>query len=96
MQPGLEKRIVSKIMRKLKARKDCYCFKVHGGLYTAGQPDIIGCLAGRAFGLEVKVPGCKPTVLQEHTLECWRQAGAIAAVVHSWEEAREVLGLDED
>ena len=51
MQPGLEKRIVSKIMRKLKARKDCYCFKVHGGLYTADQPDIIGCLAGRGLRL---------------------------------------------
>ena len=32
-------------------------FKIHGGpMMMAGLPDLIGCVAGRFFGIEVKMP----------------------------------------
>ena len=41
-------------------------YKIHGGdLYQeSGIPDILACLGGLFFGIEVKRPGEKPTALQ--------------------------------
>jgi len=44
------------------------------------------------FALEVKRPGRKPTKLQQAVLKKWEAAGAIAAVVTSVEEVKELLG----
>jgi len=41
------------------------------------------------------MPGKKPTKLQEVTLEQWRKAGAITGVVHSVEEVKEVLNVED-
>jgi hypothetical protein len=65
--------------------------KTHGSVYSAGQPDLLGCYQGRTLALEVKRPGGRPTKLQLATLEKWRNAGAIAAVVRSVEDVRELL-----
>ena len=37
--------------------------------------DLIGCLNGRYFEIEVKRPGCVPTPLQLRGLEAVRKAG---------------------
>lgn len=66
--------------------------KVHGGPFTpTGTPDLVGCVNGRAFVLEVKRPGQRPRRIQEYELEQWRKAGAIAGVVTSVEEALTVV-----
>lgn len=66
--------------------------KTHGGPFTpTGTPDLIGCVNGRAFVLEVKRPGQRPRRIQEYELEQWRKAGAIAGVVTSVEEALAVV-----
>ncbi len=91
--PQPEANIVRRILDHLKKEPECYAFKSHGNRFQAGQPDIIGCLHGRAFGLECKVPGKDATPLQHQVLSQWSAAGAITGVVHSWEEAKEVLGL---
>jgi hypothetical protein len=62
-----------------------------GGMGVAGDPDIDACVAGRCVQLEVKRPGQQPTALQVRRLEEWRSAGAIAEVVRSVEEVREIL-----
>lgn len=87
-----EKSIVNSILKYLNSLPQCRAEKTWGGGYgNAGKPDITGCLNGRRFELEVKVPGGKLTPLQKVTLEQWKEAGAITAVVHSAEEAKEIL-----
>lgn len=88
----MEKDIVAAILRLLKKRPRCFAWKTHGGMYgTAGILDIIACMGGRFVALEVKQPGGKPTRLQEITLGKIREAGGIAAVVTSVEEAKQTL-----
>ena len=88
----MEKDIVAAILQILKKRPRCFAWKTHGGMYgTAGIPDIIACMGGRFVALEVKQPGGKPTRLQEITLGKIREAGGIAAVVTSVEEAKQTL-----
>jgi hypothetical protein len=92
-----ETRIVDAIMRSLRDLPRCWCFKAHGGPYqAAGIPDIVGCLDGRFFAIEVKVPGNRPTRLQELTLSRIAAAGGLAGVATSVEDALTVLdGGDE-
>lgn len=42
------------------------CYKIHGGdLYQeTGIPDLLCCLNGLFFGIEVKDPGGKPSAIQ--------------------------------
>lgn len=87
-----EKSIVNSILKYLNSLPQCRAEKTWGGGYgNAGKPDITGCLNGRRFELEVKVPGGKATPLQKVTLEQWKEAGAIAAVVHSVDEVKEIM-----
>ena len=87
-----ERDIVREIMRALGELPGCYAIKTHGDPFTrAGTPDIIGAYRGRAFAFEVKRPGGKPTALQVHELERWRQAGAVVGVVTSAESAIRAL-----
>ena len=76
----MEKDIVAAILRHLKHRPRCFCWKTHGGMYdTAGIPDIIACVDGRFVGLEVKQPGGKLSQLQETTIEKIRPPFGFAA-----------------
>lgn len=86
-----EKAIVNTIIRWLNQQPNCYVIKTHGSMYSAGQPDLLGCYQGRTLALEVKRPGGKPTKLQMTMLKKWEAAGAIADVVHSVEEVKEIL-----
>src|SRR6266576_3619015 len=40
--------------------------------------DLLCCIKGRFVGIEVKVPGKKPTVRQEHTIAAIIKAGGVA------------------
>lgn len=48
---------------------------------------------GKAFYIEVKLPGEKPRQDQEKFLEAMRKTGAIAGCAHSVEEALEIVTL---
>ena len=61
------------------------------GMYGSGLLDLVGCLEGRFFALEVKVGKGKATERQETTIDRILEAGGIAAVVRSVEEALDVL-----
>jgi hypothetical protein len=58
-----------------------------------GSPDLVGFLvpSGRFLGLEVKVPGKKPTPEQVAWHRAASEAGALVAVVTSVAEALEVV-----
>lgn len=83
------------IIKRLRAA-GYWATKTHGNVFSRGLPDIAAVIEGRAVWLEVKVPGKKPTPLQEHVLEQLREAGAIAGVVYEASDVEDMLryGLD--
>jgi len=90
-RPGLEMKesvLVKKIMDAIRSH-GWQCMKTHGGRFSSGQPDIIGCAAGRFFALEVKVPGREGTLtkLQAASLASWKSAGGVSEVVTSVDQA---------
>ncbi len=92
MQP--ETRIVKSIGKLLDSMPRCWYFKVHGGPYqAAGIPDIVGVANGHFFGIEVKVPGKKPTILQELVMRRIGEAGGIVGWVTTPSEVVDILGV---
>jgi len=84
-----ETRLQRRIQKALKeAFPGSWWFKVHGGPFQkAGVPDLIGCVAGLFFALEVKMPDEEPTKLQVLTMRKIREAGGISTTVETPEEA---------
>lgn len=75
--------ITRKILTYLNGLLGCYARKVPGGFFSSGWPDIVGCYAGRAFLIEVKVPGGKTTRLQDKELGRWGAAKARTLIAYS-------------
>lgn len=91
-----ETRLVTKIIKGLQTEygSNMCLFKIHGGPHQKqGIPDIVGCLNGDFFGIEVKNPGRedKATPLQLNALRKIRMAGGIAGIATSLDEALEIL-----
>ena len=75
--------ITGKILKYLNGLVGCYARKVPGGFFSSGWPDIVGCYAGRAFLIEVKVPGNTTTKLQDQELTRWGAAKARTLIAYS-------------
>jgi|SRR5215469_7441836 len=91
MQP--ERKLVTKLQARIKERGGT-SFKIHGGdnpFQAAGIPDLIACFLGRFLGLEVKLPGKKPSRIQAITLKKIEENGGIARVVTSVADLDKVL-----
>lgn len=87
-----ESTLKKNVLDYLNSLPGCKAIKIHGNAYTeAGTPDIAGCMMGRAFWIELKVPGEEPTAIQRKRLQEWAEAGAIVGVVTSVEEVSEML-----
>jgi hypothetical protein len=89
-----EAQVLGQIVRWLQKIDGLWFMKTYGSMYgKAGVPDLIICLNGRFFAIEVKRPGGKPTDLQVATMDrinaCWGTAGVATCV----EEARVILGF---
>lgn len=78
-----ESTITGKILKYLNGLVGCYARKVPGGFFSSGWPDIVGCYAGRAFLIEVKVPGNQTTPLQDQELGRWGAAKARTLIAYS-------------
>ena len=91
--PPLESKVTKEIMAYLKKQPGVWCFKVTGGpMQQRGVPDIICSVNGAFVALEVKRPGIgRLTDLQALTIERIRDAGGVAEVVTSVEEATAVI-----
>jgi Holliday junction resolvase len=61
------------------------------GYGVRGIPDIVGCIHGQLFALEVKTETGQPTKFQLAQIEDCRRAGGYAAVVRSVEDVRRLL-----
>ena len=87
-----ENKIQASIVKYLKNQKDCWVYPTCDR-FTVGVPDILGCLKGRFFALEVKKPNGRLSKIHAYQLSKVRNAGGIAARVDSLEDAKEVLNI---
>ena len=93
--PSRESAILRAILQALRRVPGLVVRKRHGSAAGyAGDADLYGCYRGRHFEIEIKRPGCTATPLQQHRLKQWARAGALTGVVHSAQEALQLL--DED
>lgn len=99
-----EFQIETKILMWLNAQRGCFAFKVdRDGYWDAkrgfyrkrksafsvpGTPDIVGCLYGSFFAIEVKKPGGKVSDEQKNWMRvAGEKSGAPSAVACSLEDA---------
>lgn len=88
----MESNLTRMILHTLNSIEACEAVKHHGSAYsTVGEPDIYGCIEGRAFLIEVKVPGKKPTKIQNARMRKWKKAGARVGIATTVEEALAVI-----
>jgi Holliday junction resolvase len=81
-------------IRRLNKLPGCFAVKVHGSPYQRkGLPDIVGCVHGQFFGIEMKLPGKegRVTPLQAATLDTIRKAGGKYGVATSYQECLEII-----
>lgn len=83
-----ESRLQAKIHRHIRRNFNWFGFKVWGGPFQpAGIPDLLGCVSGLFFALEVKMPKGKVSDIQIKTIRKIKKAGGHATVVTTVEEA---------
>jgi len=65
-----------------------YCQPIGGAYSSHGVPDIVGCVSGQMFAIEVKAPGKRgnTTPLQRMQLQAIAAAGALSMVACDVEE----------
>lgn len=83
-----ESRIVAKI-RTWMIEQGYFVFKVHGSaLMMAGLPDLISVVDGAFVGVEVKVPGNKPSIRQLYVHRQIERAGGIVIVAYNLNDVK--------
>lgn len=89
----IESDLQRKIQKYLKENLEkAVVWKNHGNQYSViGLPDIMCIYKGKMICIEVKIPGNKPTKLQEVTLQKLKEAGAIVGVAYSIQDVKEIL-----
>lgn len=86
------RRIVTYLKRLKQSGEPIWFCKLHGGpMQQAGLPDLIVLHRGRLLAIEIKRPGGKATLLQQHTLAEMEHAGATAVVAHNVEDVIQAL-----
>jgi hypothetical protein len=89
-----ETRLRGQIVKAIHAKyPDTHVEHPHGSMYGAGMLDLVGCHESVYFAFEVKTPQNKKgaTDLQQETINSIRQAGGVAEVIRSVDEALEAL-----
>jgi hypothetical protein len=90
---GKESSLVIDIIRALRSIPGVVVRKRHGSIWAvAGDPDLYGAVNGRHFEIEVKRPGGVLSPIQEARLRQWADAGALAGVARSVEDALRIVG----
>lgn len=80
------------VMRFLRSYPGVWAVKYHGGPYSeAGVPDILACVRGRFVAFELKMPGKKPTKIQEVQLGKIADAYGIAVVASSLDDVVKIV-----
>lgn len=86
-----ERDIARRIMEWLR-EQGAYVVKIHGDpMQESGIPDLLICYLGHFVGMELKVPGKKPTDIQEYHLERIAAAGGVGCSVTTLDEAKKII-----
>lgn len=82
---GPETRLRKRIVKALTEwYPEGYFRKIHGNAFqNIGVPDLLCCIDGRFFGLEIKNPGKHATPAQMLEMEKIRKAHGLAAEIDS-------------
>ncbi len=89
-----ESNLQRKILEKLNNTPLCKAVSTTQGFFgRKGEPDIMGSYDGHMFVIEVKLPGGKPTEIQEKRLSEWQAAGAFAKVMEEVGEVDTFLNI---
>lgn len=87
-----EDAIKKRILARLRTIPRSWWIKTHGNAYQdSGAPDILGCVRGHLFAIEVKRPGGRATKLQDHVLLMLSMAEATTGVVSDPNEAAQLI-----
>lgn len=90
-----ESRLQRRIRKAIEQKFGGWWVKMWGGPFMpAGIPDLLGCIEGKFFALEVKRPirSSKTSAIQDATIEDIRQCGGHSTVVRSVDEALAFVG----
>jgi hypothetical protein len=93
-----EAKLVKRITAEVKKRGG-HSFKIHGGdnpFQAVGIPDQLVCFIGQFIGIEAKMPGEPLRPAQRVALGEIYRAGGVAAVVETFEQAKQLLSYCED
>lgn len=87
-----ESDLQNKVIKVLKQifKEDIWFSKI-SDRYNKGIPDIIGCIDGMFFGLELKRDKGRPSKLQEYNIDKIIKAGGKVCIVRTVEEALRIL-----
>lgn len=90
-----EKKVKDKIVKVLKEEEVYYFFPATHGFGRSGVPDIICCVNGYFFAIEVKAGANKPTPLQVREIEAIRRSNGVAVVANdqNWDMVRGLVRM---
>jgi hypothetical protein len=86
-----ETRLKTRIVEELEEQVGGTWKKIHGEEYQPFMLDLVGCVRGLYFELEVKVPGNKATKRQQDRIDEVREEGGVSDVVTSPQEAVKIV-----
>jgi hypothetical protein len=80
----------------LNSINGCVAENVSGNSAQSGRADINGCINGRSFRIELKVPdhGNVPSKKQLYDLLRWQKSGALVMVAYTIEDIKLVFRRD--
>lgn len=86
-----EGKLSTRIMKEWRKRGS-FCFKVWGNEFQmSGIPDISGTYQGFSIWCETKMPGNKPSKIQDFRISQIRDAGGLVVVGYSVKDATDLL-----
>ena len=89
---AIESKLQTKLIDVLKKTFGEYIwFSKISDRYNRGIPDIVGCINGKFFGLELKATKGKPTLLQMYAMDKINKAGGKACIVRTVAEGLETI-----
>lgn len=93
---GMSEKVITRKIQEWFKEMGGACQKIHGGMYSSGFPDLVACIDGRTWLIEVKTPHAKPRVPKAtreslpQEMRNWIHAGATvlqAKTLYDWQAA---------
>ena len=89
-----ETALKEKCQKYFKTQSGVVFFKIHGDQFQeVGMPDFLGCVAGMAVGIELKIFPNFVTPIQKHQLKRIEAAGGKIFVCYSLEEVKRAIQI---